>query len=177
MWLCDRVCESVHVLHQHFPSWNCAQSSGAAPVTDGGQTPCYCVLMVIILADSWRLFKGFEELGGISNAAVTQGWSVTQCWGHPQTDYLQRPMWTSLWFQKPRAALQRKGRNWHWMLSPPTISQTVPRPPVCYPKSQVDNLGEPDEKLHQANSLNQPRACIWPRWGFKATKSQTPNSL
>lgn len=29
--------------------------------------------MVIILADSWRLFKGFEELGGISNAAVTQG--------------------------------------------------------------------------------------------------------
>lgn len=45
-------------------------------------------------------------------------------------------------------------------------------------KAKLITWASRDEKLHQANSLSQPRACVWPRWGFRATtKSQTPNSL
>lgn len=50
-----------------------------------------------------------------------------------------------------------------------------PRALCVLPKSQVDNL---DEKLHQANSLSQPKACVGLPWGFTTTtKRQTPSSL
>lgn len=132
-----QLCESVHVLPTvPGPSWNCAQTLEGALVTNGGQKPCYCVLMLIILADRWFLFKGFERT-----------WSDFKCYCDPElisyTSSNRLSTKTNLnqslvpgargcaWEKKS------KKKKWHWMLSPATINQTIPGLSVCYQKAKL----------------------------------------
>lgn len=137
-----RLCKSVHVLPTvPGPSWNYAQTLEGALVTDGGQNPCYCVLTLIILADSWFLFEGFERT-----------WRDFKCYCDPELI-----SYTALRTSSNRLSTKTNlnqslvpgARGYAWEKSKKLTQDVItthyqPDPPqaACVlPKSHVDNLG------------------------------------